>query len=86
MTDGAKKLYGSMWDVSNRGSMESLGLHVGRKGGDKIPKVELSVSNPELKMPRDASMRSMQISSKQDFFETEPSYIYQPNSNTRNVS
>lgn len=43
--------YGSMWEVSNRGSMESLGLHVGRKG-EKIPKVSLSVSNPVLKMPR----------------------------------
>ena len=35
-----------MWDVTKRGSMESLGLHVGQKKKKKL--LQLAVSNPSL--------------------------------------
>lgn len=62
-----------MWDVTKRGSMESLGLHVGQK---KKKPLELAVSNPSLDYKaRDRSVPrkpTIDTNSSYDLFEHEP--------------
>lgn len=77
--------YGTMWDVTNRGSMESLGLHKGKKTA-KANNVALSVSNPVLKFPRSGTTKRLKAGKNEDLFEAEPSYTYAPAIKTRNVS
>ena len=43
--EGIQSAKHKMWDVTKRGSMESLGLHVGQK---KKKLLQLAVSNPSI--------------------------------------
>lgn len=77
--EGTQSAEHKMWDVTKRGSMESLGLHVGQKKKKKL--LQLAVSNPSLNYKaRDRSVpRKPQIdaNSSYDLFEHEPQFVYE---------